>query len=265
METIKNLSLKWKFGIVFLFALLTVMLIFLVILRGVLNSEFDALYGDPGTKGIFVADLLIHDITPIIEKNIDSQELQQTLDAYKSLYGPYGLRYIFLLDDMNNVMVDTFKDRVPQSLVELNLLPEKQSEARQIFSSGNKQYYDCAVELPLPEKKHGTVRIGVVEQHPGSPVWQKLKLVHVKRIFNPLLLLSLLFTILLTVLMIAAFTFFIVRRIETVTQITERMSFGELEIDIPIQNGDELGNLEDTLERMRSNTKDAIDRLKRRK
>ncbi len=265
MEKIKNLSLKWKFGIVCLLALLVVILILLFFFRGFLSRELDALYGDTGTKGLFVADLLIHDIKPIIEDNTDSQELQQTLDAYKELYGIYGLRYIFLLDDTNSVIVDTYQDRVPQSLIDLNLLSENESEARKQFSAGNKQYYDCAVELPLPEEKRGTVRIGFVERHPDSPVWQNLKISHVKRVFNPLLLISLLFVVLLTGLMTAAFSFAIVRRIESISQITERMSFGELDIDIPMHSGDELGNLEDTLERMRSNTKDAIDRLKRRK
>jgi HAMP domain-containing protein len=43
------------------------------------------------------------------------------------------------------------------------------------------------------------------------------------------------------------------------------MSFGDLETVVPMKNQDEIGTLEDTLERMRANLKDAIERLKRRK
>jgi HAMP domain-containing protein len=43
------------------------------------------------------------------------------------------------------------------------------------------------------------------------------------------------------------------------------MSFGDLETVIPVHSQDEIGVLEDTLERMRANLKDAIERLKRRK
>ena len=55
-----------------------------------------------------------------------------------------------------------------------------------------------------------------------------------------------------------------VRRILAISQATERMSFGDLETVVDVKTQDEIGVLEDTLERMRANLKDAIERLKRR-
>ena len=43
------------------------------------------------------------------------------------------------------------------------------------------------------------------------------------------------------------------------------MSLGELVGAVQIQNQDELGTLEETLDRMGANLKDAFDRIKRRK
>ena len=261
----KNLSLRWKFGIVVFFALLVIVFILLLTLRGFLNREFDALYGDPATKGLFIADLLIHDLKPIIEKDIDSQELQQTVDSYKSLYGVYGVRYIFLLDADHDVIVDTYKERVPQGLIDLNLLPEGKAESVKPFTSGNYNYHDSAVSVSFSEKEQGTVRIGILEQNPEAPVWQTLKATHVKGMFIPLLLIAVLLAILMTVLLTAAFWYLVIQRIVMISQATERMSFGDLETEVDIQSQDELGVLEDTLERMRANLKDAIERLKRRK
>ena len=104
LEKIKNISLRWKFAIIILVALLFVIVILLFTLRGFLNREFEALYGSPGTKGLFVADLLADDLEPIIKNNIDAQEVQQTVDGYKTVYGVYGVQYMFILDDSGSVV-----------------------------------------------------------------------------------------------------------------------------------------------------------------
>ncbi len=265
LEKIKSLSLKWKFAAVVFLALFVVLLVLMFALRGFLNREFNALYGDPGTKGVFIADLLIQDLEPIIKQNIDSQDLQQTVDSYKAMYGIYGLRYIFLLDASNEVIVDTYKGKVPDSLVQLNLLPEDASEMRKVFPSGGKKYHDCAIELTLADGGRGTVRIGIQEQHADSPVWQNLKESHVGGVFQPVLLIALLLVVVVTVLLTLAFWWLVIRRVDSISQATERMSFGDLETEVEPQSQDELGGLEDALERMRANLKDAIERLKRRK
>jgi methyl-accepting chemotaxis protein len=262
---IKSVSLKWKFAAVVFLALLVVLVILLSTLRGFLNREFDALYGDPGTKGIFVADLLGQDLKPIITENIDSQNLQQTVDAYKAQYGVYGLRYIFLLDASNEVIVDTYKTKVPDSLVQLNLLPEDASEMRKAFDAKGKTYHDCAAALKLADGSRGTIRIGIEEQHADSPVWQRLKQSHVGGIYQPILIIALLLAVLVTVLLTLAFWWLVIRRIESISQATERMSFGDLDSEVETQSQDEFGSLEETLNQMRANLKDAIERLKRRK
>ena len=257
----KNLSLRWKFGLIILVALLVVVIILLFTLRLFLNREFEALYGSPSTKGRFIGDLLADELEPIIKKNIDSQEVQQKIDTYKTVYGIYGVRYVFIVDASGNVIVDTFKDRVPQSLVALNPLSKIPCKS---FPSGDKKYYDCAVPLQLPESQ-GAIRVGILEQSPDSAVWKKLKADHIKGILNPIYTIALLLVVLVTVVLAVVFWYFIIRRVVSISQSTERMSFGDLETVIPVKSQDEIGVLEDTLERMRANLKDAIERLKRRK
>ncbi|MBD3305618.1 hypothetical protein GF339_04495, partial [candidate division KSB3 bacterium] len=120
LEKIKSLGLRWKFGGLIFVALLLTVLILLITLRGFLNREFEALYGDPATKGLFVADLLANELEPFIETNRDAQEVQQTVDTYKAVYGIYGVQYLLVLDATSNVIVDTYQGRVPQSLIDLN-------------------------------------------------------------------------------------------------------------------------------------------------
>ncbi len=265
LEKIKSLSLKWKFAAVVFLALLGVLLILMIALRGFLNREFDALYGDPATKGFFIADLLIHDLRPVIQEDIDSQELQHIVDSYKAIYGIYGLRYIFLLDAANNVIVDSYKNKIPASLVNLNHLPDESSESRTMFTSKARTYHDCAVEIQLEDRGRGTLRIGVEQQQAESPVWQTLKTSHIRGVFTPIMWMAVLLTVLVTALLSVAFWWFIVQRLESITQATERMSFGDLENEVEVHSLDEFGLLEETLNQMRGNSKDAIERLKRRK
>lgn len=273
MEKIKQLGLKLKFGAIILLALIVVVSILLIVLRGSLNREFEMFYGSPGTKGLFVAKLLTAEIKPVVERDVDILEVQRDLqqiiaDTYKAVYGIYSVRYLFIQDGSGNVLIDTFgKDKkVPQSIVELNPLGEERCSS---FNSGGHKYYDCAQPLILKdrttgEESTGAVRVGIIDQNPQS-VGQKLKTEHVDAVFNTVLIVSLILIVVITGLMILAFWYFVIRRIDFLSEATERMSFGDLETVVPMKSQDEIGNLEDTLERMRSNLKDAIERLKRRK
>ena len=263
LDKIRSLSLRWKFGSVFLVALLIVVVILLLALRGYLNREFETLYGSPSNKGLFIAEFLLNDLTPIIANDIESQEIEKTLNAYKTTYGVYGVSYIFLLDDQGKVLADTYKDVVPQSLIGIN--PMTAETPCVSFESGAKKFFDCGRVLPLPEEKQGLIRIGLLEKDPESPVWQTLKAKHVSAIFHPFMWLAIVLVIFATILLTLAFWYVIIRRIMTISQSTEKMSFGDLETVVAVNSQDELGILEDALERMRANLKDAIERLKRRK
>jgi len=275
MERIKKLGLKLKFGAIILFALVVVVSILLIVLRGVLNREFEMFYGSPNTtKGLFVAELLAAELEPILGRDIDVLEVQQELqrvvnNTYKAVYGIYSVRYMFIQGDSGSVLVDTFgkNKKVPQSIVDLIPLGEERCAS---FNSRGNNYYDCALPFKLKDKttgeeSTGAVRVGLIDQNPQSLVWQKLKAGHVKTVFNSVLIISLVLIIVITGLMILAFWYFVIRRIDSLSEATERMSFGDLETVVPIKSQDEIGTLEDTLERMRANLKDAIERLKRRK
>jgi methyl-accepting chemotaxis protein len=266
LEKIQKLSLKWKIAGLLALAFLVMSAILLFSLNGFLNHKLEALYGDAEIKCRFLADLLVNDLNPIIENDIDSLELERTVKSYQAVYGIYGLRYIFILDESNSPIVDTFKDSVSQKWIDYNTLDGKDFAIKTYPSKdGEKNYYDCALPFALAGKSQGTMRVGLWEGVSSLPVHQTLKNRHSKDVSRPLLLMALLLTIVLTALLTTAFWYFMIRRIESVSQATERMSFGDLETEVDINSQDELGVLEDTLERMRANLKDAIERLKRRK
>jgi HAMP domain-containing protein len=269
-EKIKNLGLKWKFGVVVLIVLVIVISIPLYLLQGSFTRKLDVLYGAPDLKGLFVAELLANDIKPLIEQNVDSPEVQQNLEQtvntyYKSVYGMYSVRYIFIQDGAGFVIADTFQDTVPQWLVEKNPLTGKKHCEPWKSSKDERVYFDCAVPLNFPKGGIGAVRAGILQQNPQSPILEKLKTEHLKGVFRPIVVFSVLLVIMVTVVLTLAFWYFVIRRIRFLSEATERMSFGDLETVVPIKSQDEIGTLEDTLERMRMNLKDAIERLKRRK
>ena len=264
LEKIKSLSLRWKFGFIIFLALLVVVGILLITLRGYLNREFELLYGDPSTKGEFIAELLADELTPVVKENIDSMEVEQITNRYKSGYSTYGVSYILVHRDSGEILFDTIKNvNTVQQLLKINPLSQE-NPCVSFSAAGGKTYYDCVAFFELPEDARGAVRVGVVEQNPDSPVWEKLKSSHMKGVFTPLLIISILLVVFVTVLLTLAFWFFVVRRILLISQATERMSFGDLETVVNVKTEDEIGVLEDTLERMRANLKDAIERLKRR-
>ncbi len=265
MEKIKNLSLRWKFGAVVLVTLLFVIFILFLALRGYLNREFEALYGGPSTTGVFVAKSLAKELEPILEENIDSQEVDQTVEAYKKVYGTYGVYSIFLLDEAGQVIIASPNREISQGTVNFNNPVSEDTPCKSFVSKKTgKKYFDCGALLQLAESS-GAVRVGVVDSNPESPGWQEFISSHTRRVSTPILLISLLLVIIVTVLLTLAFWFLMVSRVVSISQATERMSFGDLETVVEVKSQDEIGILEDALERMRANLKDAIERLKRRK
>jgi HAMP domain-containing protein len=261
--------LKLKFGAIVLVALVVVIGILLVVLRSGLNDKLETLYGNSGTKGLFVAELLADELQPIVENGTDPPDVQQIIEQivdeyYKSVSGIYSVRYILIQDGSGFVIADTFKKTPPSWLVDKNP-PAGKKHCEPWKTKDEKIYFDCAVPLKLPDEAIGAVRAGILQQNPQSPILQKLKTEHVNEVFRPLFYLSLPLVIVITVLLIVAFWYFVIRRIRFLSEATERMSFGDLETIVPMKSPDEIGNLEDTLERMRANLKDAIERLKRRK
>lgn len=55
------------------------------------------------------------------------------------------------------------------------------------------------------------------------------------------------------------------RKIRTLTDVAERISVGELEAEIPVRSGDEIGALAEAIERMQESIRLSIERLRRRR
>jgi HAMP domain-containing protein len=179
----------------------------------------------------------------------------------------YNVRYILVQDGAGEVIADTFTDVAQDWLVKMN--PPNPAGTKHCepwkSSKDEKIYFDCAVPIKYPKGGMGAVRAGISQQNPQSPFLEKLKTAQLSGIFRKPTIIAILLVILFSVLCILAFWYFMLRRIKALTDAAERMSFGDLETIVPIKSQDEIGVLEDTLERMRMNLKDAIERLKRRK
>jgi len=268
LEKIKSLGLTWKFGVIVFTSLTLVVIILLSILSGSLNSRLDVLYGSPKTTGIFVAELLADELAPVVKKDINSLEVQQELNEsvgsyYKAVYGIYSVRYILVQDSESKIFADTFNDKTPAFLISKNTIDGK-THCEPWKSPDEFVYFDCAVPLKMGDAGTGAVRVGILQQDTGEEFAQKIKREHASKVFSPVMTAAILFIIFLTAALTAAFWFFVIRRIQFLTEFTEKMSFGELEIEVPVKSDDEIGHLEETLERMRINLREAIERLKDR-
>jgi HAMP domain-containing protein len=274
LEKIKSAGLTWKFGVGVLAGFVLVIAIVLVVLQGSLNTKFDALYGALDTKGQFVAEHLANEIEPLLENgDVNSAEvhsnLQQTVDShYTAVRGTYSVSYMLVQGNDGFILADTFKESTPAWLIEKNPVDGKRHCVgwRDRDAPVYTAYYDCAVPITLSDGNIGAVRAGVWQYNPQSSttILQQFKAEHVSGVVVPLVFLSIVLILLVTLLLTAAFWYLLIRRIFFLAEITEKMSFGELEVEVPVKGHDELGSLEETMERMRANLNEAIERLKER-
>jgi HAMP domain-containing protein len=252
-----------------LVAVALIVIIMFVMMRGALSSKLDPLFGSAETKGYFVAESLSDAMKPLAQQDMNSlevqQQLQQTVDAYYlGAYGIYSVAYFMIQDGAGTVLADTFKDVTPASIIEKNTVDGKK-HCTPWEDSKKRIYYDCAVPLKLANKSVGAVRAGILQQSSQKPLLQQFKTEHISDVFGgQVLLISVVLIFLIALLLTAAFWYFIIRRLQTLTELTEKMSFGELDVELPMKAHDEIGALEETLERMRVNLKEAIERLKDR-
>lgn len=72
-------------------------------------------------------------------------------------------------------------------------------------------------------------------------------------------------TVLLIGLIVSVFGHRLTGRIKALTEVTERISVGDLEADIPIRSKDEIGELGDAIARMQDSIRLSIERLRRRR
>lgn len=268
LEKLKRSGLMWKFAGSVLIVLVVATLIVVSLLRISLNSRLESLFGAPASRGYFAADMLEEELKPIVRQDLNSLEVQQTLQQaidnyYLTAYRLYNIAYLMVQDGTGTVIADTFKDVTPTAIIEKNTVDGKR-HCTPWEDSKKRLYYDCAIPLKLSNKNVGAVRAGILQQTQQVELLQKFRAEHTNifggAIFLVISLVIVLFTVALTVL----FWYVIIRRLALLTDLTEKMSFGELEVEVPVRTHDEIGVLEETLERMRVNLKEAIERLKDR-
>lgn len=159
MKTLRfRLPLFWKFSI----AIITIVLIFGSINSILIyNNVQTALQAETEKRALFIARSISNQITSHILFE-DFISLQNTINSIKEI--DENIFYIFITDNKNKVLVHTFTNEFPLTLIETNSLKENQSFNTQLLllkDFNNEVILDVAT--PILDGKIGTVRVGLKE------------------------------------------------------------------------------------------------------
>ena len=154
-------------------------------------------------------------------------------------------------------LVSSYQTRIrqegfPTELSRINNVPNGREDAAKKILVGGQNVYDVAVTIPG----------GVGEAHVGVYTGDAEQLVK-ERLPQLLIILG-------GIAMLGGIGFFITvtvivsKPIVQLTQAAHRISLGEIDLPVEIRGGGEVGELAQSLERMRFSIKSAIDRLRRK-
>ena len=160
-----KLPLFWKFSIA---------IIFIVIVFGSINSILiynnvqTSLQQETEKRGLFIAKSIANQITSALLFE-DYVTLQNTINSIKNIDS--AIAYIFVLDVQGKLVVHTFEDSFPQSLISANTVSDNQQYNSQLIKfkgKGDELILDIAV--PILSGKVGKVRVGILESFIQSDV-----------------------------------------------------------------------------------------------
>lgn len=160
-----KLPLFWKFSIA---------IIFIVVVFGSINSILiynnvqASLHQETEKRGLFIAKSIANQITSALLFE-DYVALQNTINSIKNIDS--AIAYIFVLDVQGKLVVHTFEDSFPQSLISANTVSDNQQYNSQLIKfkgKGDELILDIAV--PILSGKVGKVRVGILESFIQSDV-----------------------------------------------------------------------------------------------
>jgi len=263
LNKINDLSLRVKFMILFVIALLVIGLGMITILRSLLEQQLEGVY--PTVRGMMIAQMVSHSLAKMPWTGNSTSKIQQTLNSYDSSYKDYGLSYILVQNEKNEPLATTLGAAIPPDLIKINELPQGKEIQNKRFKLGDKTIQDVAVPIGDPQQPKGIVRVGVLERSGSEGSWEVIKQGKIREVLNPIIWITLIGVVFLGSLFIFLFSKIVVQRIQYLIDVADKMSFGDLDVNVVMESKDELGVLGETLERTRVNLKDAIERLKKRK
>jgi two-component system NtrC family sensor kinase len=153
-----KLPLFWKFSIA---------IILIVIVFGSINSILiynnvqASLQQETEKRGLFIAKSIANQITSALLFE-DYVSLQNTINSIKNIDS--AIAYIFVLDVQENLVVHTFEEFFPKSLIIANAINDNQQFNSQLIKfngRGDELILDIAV--PILSGKVGKVRVGILE------------------------------------------------------------------------------------------------------
>ena len=208
-----KVPLFWKFSIaiitiVFIFGSINSILIY--------NNVQSSLQNETLKRALFVAKTISREITESILFE-DFISLQNNINSFMDI--DEGIFYIFVLDNQKNVLVHTFENNFPTSLLSLNELKENQAYNIQLLKI--KDLNDeliLDVVVPILEGRIGVVRVGLYVNTIISDVQKTINIFWI------------MVALFLTVGIIGAFSFarFITEPIKAIQGVTDKIDLSQI-------------------------------------
>lgn len=267
LEKIKNFLTKnllvVKFVVAVVISLFIIGMVIMTVLNTSLEKEFNAVY--PTVRSMMLARMLSDRLADSPWSGNDPAEVQRTLTSYNSSYKDYGLSYIIVQDEKNELVATTLGTNLPPDLIKANKLPQGKEIQNIRFMSEGKIIQDVAVVIGDLKQPKGVVRVGVFEQSENGESWETIKQERIYGVQNPVKWATFVSIILIGALLIFFFYKVVMRRIQYLIEVTEKMSFVDLDVNVVADSTDELGRLAENLKMACINLKGSIERLKKRK
>jgi two-component system NtrC family sensor kinase len=153
-----QLPLFWKFSIAIASTVLLFGSLNLLFIR---NQVYKTFENQIEKHGISVAlGVSERAIEPILYDDLSA--LNKLLTQTKSV-NP-DISYIFILDYERQLLAHTFKDYIPNGIIDVNKIPENQSKNIVILKDEtNSKFIIRDIAIPIMDKQIGTVRVGIHE------------------------------------------------------------------------------------------------------
>ena len=242
----RGVGLKWKIigtfvGLITLLGILVVGLVYYLTGR-TLRTQLDQRASAIATNLSDVA------AAHVVVKNV--MALHALVTKYAILKGQ-GVAYVFIEDGQGEVIAHSVGGAFPRELWErLSFDARRKEDRRELMFRGGKVYETRA---PILEGQVGTVHVGIR----GDVVEEEIQ-----RALLPLVgIIALVLAVGSGVSVLLARG--IIRPILRLTQIADKISMGDLDTPVGVESTDEIGDLAQSVERMRASLKAAMARLSR--
>ena len=241
--SVGRLGLRWKIACAYALLILVVGLLILGILNRYVRQALERRWEQQATA----IALTLSDAAAghVIGRNI--LELHTLVIKYARLDGS---AYAFIQGGKGEILAHSFWTFPPELLKPLTIDERRQVERRVVRLQGKTVY---ETRTPILEGQVGAAHVGIWGEGVESEIYTALRPI-VGLIFT-VLFASVIFALLLAQ--------GIIRPIRQLTDIAGKMSTGDLETPIQIESRDEIGELAQSLERMRASLKAAMLRLRR--